>query len=316
MSKIGAVTAGAAGALLAGSVYSFARIRYAARRYPPEGDFVSVGGVRLHYVSSGRGQPVVLLHGSGLAHQDLADIAARTAAAGFRAISFDRPGYGDSDWPPAENLTLDLNAHLLHEALKQLGISQPLLVGHSSGGAVALDYAVNYPGEAAGLLLLAPSAYAEGLSVPNMYHLTETPLLSPLFLNVLYVPLVDLFGPVLLAGMFAPNDPPPGYLDRIKPVLLRPRQIAAWANELRHLRTGLARQSRRYGEIRIPVRILAGANDPFDPPTRQASRLRLAIPGARLTVLEVTGHTLHQRYPERVIDALCETAYAGASRHG
>lgn len=52
---------------------------------------------------------------------------------------------------------------------------------------VALQYAVDYPGEVAGLLLLAPGAFSRSPNLHPMYSLPEIPVLGPLFLNTLLV---------------------------------------------------------------------------------------------------------------------------------
>jgi pimeloyl-ACP methyl ester carboxylesterase len=69
----------------------------AQRDNPPRGRFIDVNGVRLHYVDRGNGRPLVLFHGNGSMIQDfessgLIDLA----AANYRVIVFDRPGFGHS----------------------------------------------------------------------------------------------------------------------------------------------------------------------------------------------------------------------------
>jgi pimeloyl-ACP methyl ester carboxylesterase len=142
--------------------------------------------------TAGTGHPLVFLHASGLALQDALAFLTGPLLREFQSIAFDRPGYGHSEWPAGENLTLSLNARLLHSALRQLRVENPVLLGHSTGGSVALRYAIEYPDEIAGLVLLAPTCYAAGLSLPKLEYLTETPVLAPLFLETLYVPATEL----------------------------------------------------------------------------------------------------------------------------
>ena len=77
----------------------------AQRDNPPQGQFLEVNGVRLHYVERGSGRPLVLLHGNGSMIQDfelagLIDLAARK----YRVIVFDRPGFGHSSRPRTRHL--------------------------------------------------------------------------------------------------------------------------------------------------------------------------------------------------------------------
>ena len=85
----------AAVALAGAAVIAQRHARQAELACPPKGRFVTAGGARLHYVEQGSGRPIVFLHGNGAMVEDLLisgviDRAARQ----YRAIAFDRPGFG------------------------------------------------------------------------------------------------------------------------------------------------------------------------------------------------------------------------------
>src|ERR1700733_8695430 len=152
----GALIAIAAAALAGAAVLVNVRSRKAERRYPPLGRFVTANGVRLHFVETGAGSPVVFLHGNGAMVQDiiisgLLDRVGRS----HRAVAFDRPGFGFSErprgraWGPAEQ------AALLPSAFERLGIERPIVVAHSWGTLVALALALNSPEAVAGLVLVS-----------------------------------------------------------------------------------------------------------------------------------------------------------------
>src|SRR4029079_12225642 len=89
----------------------------AERRTPPLGRFVTVKGVRLHYVDRGTGTPLVLLHGNGSMIEDfqssgLIDLAAQK----YRVISIDRPGLGHSNRPRGTVWTPEAQADLISAA--------------------------------------------------------------------------------------------------------------------------------------------------------------------------------------------------------
>jgi pimeloyl-ACP methyl ester carboxylesterase len=98
--------------------------------------------------------------------------------------------------------------------------------------------------------------------------------------------------------------PPRGYADEMKPILIQPHQPKAWANELRCLRMDLLAQSRHYRDIRPPVAILAGQNDPFDRLEFQSGRVSQEVKRVRLTVLPATGNAVHHAHPQAVTSAL------------
>src|SRR6266481_7578084 len=104
--------------------------------------FVTVDGTLLHFVVRGAGPPVVLIHGNPGSGQDWTRLFAPLAAH-HEVVAFDRPGHGRSQRPRHIDATIEVQARLLHDALKQLHVERPIVVGHSWGGALALVYAIN-----------------------------------------------------------------------------------------------------------------------------------------------------------------------------
>ena len=85
----------AAAGLAASYFYVRAKTQQVERTHPPQGQFIEVEGVRLHYIEKGQGPTLLLLHGNGILSEDfhasgLLDRAARH----YRVIAFDRPGFG------------------------------------------------------------------------------------------------------------------------------------------------------------------------------------------------------------------------------
>lgn len=66
--------------------YAF-RFRTIEKRYSPNGQFITVEGIQLHYISKGEGNPVVLLHGGVLNGNDFGKVIDMAAANGFHAIA-------------------------------------------------------------------------------------------------------------------------------------------------------------------------------------------------------------------------------------
>jgi pimeloyl-ACP methyl ester carboxylesterase len=294
-----AAAAGGLGAFSSWERGRLARQRKSAGRYV---DRLKVAGVELCCATKGSGTPVVLLHASGLALEDFTFSIFEQVARSFRAIAFDRAGYGASQVLPGP-VTLAMNASLIHGALVQMGVKHPILAGHSTGAAVALRYALDYPDETAGLLLLAPTAYATALALPNLSKFTRTPVLAPLFLN-LGLPLLAPSFHFFVSRLFEPAPVPPGYARAIEASLVQARHMRTWAGELRNLLPGLDSQSSRYPEIRVPAVIVAGPRDRFSPPRFQARPLQRAIPNSRLVLVANAGHMVHHQAAAVVMDAL------------
>ena len=129
--------------------------RYATGRLaadpPAPGQFVAVGGARMHYRCLGSGEPTLVLSaGIGGGAQDWSQVMPILARE-HRVCAFDRLGQDWSDQAPAPR-AFSSAADELHAALSSLGIERPVLVGHSVGGALAQLYAARYP--VAGVVLV------------------------------------------------------------------------------------------------------------------------------------------------------------------
>ena len=98
------------------------KAQHAEEDDPPIGDFVTVDGVRLHYVERGSGTPLVLLHGNVVRLQDfLVSGLIDRLAERHRVIAFDRPGFGHSERPRNRLWTAAAQAELLKKHICAVG---------------------------------------------------------------------------------------------------------------------------------------------------------------------------------------------------
>ena len=104
---------------------------------------IQAKGVKINYIMNGSGQDVILLHGWG---QNIVVFAAvhQHLASCFRVFTIDFPGFGASVDPPKPWTVKDY-AEMLEDFVKQLGIKNPILMGHSFGGRVGIVYASRNP---------------------------------------------------------------------------------------------------------------------------------------------------------------------------
>jgi len=123
--------------------------------------FVDIPGIKIHYEEAGSGKKVLLLiHGNFASSrwwQKIMDIL----PAGYHAYAPDLRGCGQSDHP-AEGHNIEQLAFDLYEFVLSLNLKELHLVGHSLGGAVAMQLALDHP-ELVMDLLLVDSAPAEGM---------------------------------------------------------------------------------------------------------------------------------------------------------
>lgn len=291
------------------------RTREAESDNPPMGKFVEVDGIRLHYVERGSGQPVVLLHGDGSLLQDF-DISGviDLAAKKYRVIAFDRPGYGYSDRPRTTIWTPQAQARLLHRALKQIGVDQPIVVGHSWGTLVAVAMGLDYPEDVKSLVLLSGYYYP----TPRM----DVPLLSPPAIPVVgdllrytVSPLIGrLIWPIMKKRVFAPAEVPHRFDARF-PVwmTLRPSQLRATAADAALMIPAAYALRHRYHELTMPVVIMAGDGDMHVDQRIHSEQLHKELPHSSYHVTLGAGHMVHHLAQEEVVDAIDQAATALAA---
>ena len=111
-------------------------------------------GIGLHARDWGGGGPaLLLLHGLASNARIWDGVASRLAGAGLRVAALDLRGHGDSDQPD-QGYDFASVGRDLASALAGLGLERPVLVGHSWGANVALQFAAERPGALAGLALV------------------------------------------------------------------------------------------------------------------------------------------------------------------
>lgn len=144
-------------ALGAGILYEMLGSRRDAKLYTGAGRWIAIGGgSRLYVLEAGAGEPTVLFE-AGIGATNLNWRRIQDSVAEFtRTASYDRGGLGWSS--PCRTARTPSNiAAELHEMLERGGIRPPyILVGHSFGGLVMRRYALNYPEEVAGMVLVDP----------------------------------------------------------------------------------------------------------------------------------------------------------------
>lgn len=279
----------------------------AERKHPPQGRFITVDGVRLHYTDSGGdGAPVVLIHGNGVTSEDWRISGVLQALTRrYRVITFDRPGFGFSDRPRSTIWTAQAQADLIKKALDHLGVSQPVVVGHSFGALVAAALAVRHRRLIRGVVLIS------GYYFPTFR--ADSLLLSPPAIPVVgdvlrytISPIIGFFfSSFMFRKLFAPRDIPDRFTREFPLGLaLRPSQIRASAADGAMMVEAAAELEGSYRTISVPTAIVAGDSDEIADLRRQSFRLHTRIPGSKLRVLAGVGHMVHYYAPNAIMKAI------------
>lgn len=310
-----ALAALAAGLALC-ALFVHRRARQAERDFPPLGRFVTVQGVRLHWRDfGGEGQPLVLLHGNGSLAEEF-DISGLVALARprYRVIAFDRPGYGHSERPADRRWTPQEQAELLHAALQQLGVADPVVLGHSWGAQVALALGLQHPESVRALVLLSGYYFpTPRLEVPFLAA-PALPVIGTLMRHTVSPLLGRLLWPLLVRRIFAPAAVTPAFRARFPTWMsLRPSQLRASAAEAAMMIPAAVALGRRHRELTVPTVVMGGDADRIVHTGWQSVRLQRRLPDSRLALSRGTGHMVHHVAPAEVLAAIDAATAMAAS---
>lgn len=291
--------------LLSGSVHvAIAGADYGDQCEPPKEHFINIENTLVRYVESGAGRDIVLIHGNAGSVDDFDFQRLGELCRNYRVIAIDRPGHGKSDRPKDSDATLRYQMHLLHETLSHLGVTRPVLVGHSWGGSLALAYAVDYPNELSAIVLLAPAAYPDGGPDQFMRAILKTPVIGDISLTTGRLILGKHLLKKELRKAFYPDSVPDEYLRHACASWLSHKQMRAILEDEYGLDHELRQISKHYSEICIPVVIVTGDHDKVVSAEHNAIRLKTSISQSQLIELKSTGHQIPQTHPESIYKAL------------
>ncbi|MGN8106521.1 alpha/beta fold hydrolase [Paraburkholderia sp. 22098] len=300
-----ALAAAATGAAIS-ALWVEHRARKAERDDPPVGRFVEVDGVPVHYVDKGTGPAVVLLHGNAVLLQDfIASGLIDQLAKRYRVIAFDRPGFGYSGRPRDRLWTATAQAALIRQALVQIGVHQPVVLGHSWGTLVALGMAADAAADLRGLVLVSgyyfPTARADVA--------LAAPAALPIMGDVLRYTVSPLAGRMMLKrtvqAMFSPLPTPADFFNFVsREMILRPVQIKAEAEDAAFMIPAAARFSAIYPELKLPISIFAGEDDKVIDPQANSVRLHREIAHSTLVIARGAGHMVHYAVSAEIVEAI------------
>lgn len=288
----------------------------AEARYGPVGQLLEVEGITVHALVTGQGPDLVLLHGaSGNVRDFTFDLVDRLKD-DFRVIALDRPGLGWTGRLPGyggagstRGETPREQARFLQKAADRLGVSNPMVLGHSYGGAVALAWALERPRDTAALVLLGAVSNPWPGSLDPLYRINSSALGG-----ATVVPLITAFageGRVdkALVSIFAPQPVPQGYDRHVGAGLsLRRESLRANAQQVNGLKAEVIEMSKHYGNLTMPAEILHGTEDTIVGLSIHSEILARQMPNGQLVAMPGVGHMPHHADPAAVVAAIARAA--------
>jgi pimeloyl-ACP methyl ester carboxylesterase len=268
---------------------------------PPCGQFVEIDGQRLHYVDTkGTGPAIVMIHGLGGTLWNYTYALVDKLSGEFRVVAVDRPGSGYSARADDASARLAAQADTLAKFMRALGLKQPLLVGHSLGGALSLAIALDHPDCAGALVLIAPLTQAQD-DVPEPFQglVVNSPMMRKIVAWTLATPMSIRNAPKLLKIVFGPDAVPADYPTRGGGLLgLRPKSFYNTSSDLVAASEDLPGMMKRYGGLTIPLGMLFAKGDLILDYRRHGEAMKQICPALDLVLLDEHGHMLPVTAPD------------------
>jgi pimeloyl-ACP methyl ester carboxylesterase len=268
---------------------------------PPRGKFMQVGSERIHYVDrGGAGPAIVMIHGLGGNLMHFTYALADELTGDFRVIIVDRPACGYSERPEGAPADLKAQAATLAKFMRALGLKQPLVVGHSLGGALSLAIALDHPDCAGALALIAPLTHVPD-NVPDVLKglIIHSPALRKVNAWTLATPLGIRRGAAALEEVFAPEPAPADFPIRAGGLLgLRPKAFCAASSDAVLAEYVLPNYVARYASLALPMGMLFGKGDRLLDYHAQGEAMKVVCPALDLELME-GGHMLPMTAPDR-----------------
>lgn len=262
--------------------------------------FADLPGLRVHYneaAAEQAGPALVLLHGYAFNTRSWRDVLPALAL-NNHVIAFDRPAFGltsrpkAGDWAAGENpYSPEGQVKVTIALLDELGIDQAVLVGHSAGGAVALEAALEHPDRIKGLVLAAPAVYNTGGPPPALKPVLNSPhmkRMGPLLMRQLS----GDAGLNFVRGNWAEPDsmPDEAFSAYVLNFSAHDWDKALWeVSRASHENHFLA----ELHQVTLPVLVIAGSADEVVP-AAEAEKLAAALPDGDFQLLEGCGHAVHE----------------------
>jgi 3-oxoadipate enol-lactonase len=221
--------------------------------------------------------PLVFLHGIGGAARAWRG-QLETFGDRYRAIAWDMPGYGGS--APLPDVSIAALADALQDFLQQIGVTKPILVGHSIGGMIVQQWLTKYP-DIAAATVLAQTSPAFGKADGDWQKSFIGARLGPLDRGETMVSLAPA-----LVGELVGDDPDAGGM-------VLARDCMAAVPEATYRATMLALrgfdQRAALKKIVVPTLVLSGSRD-NNAPAPMMAKMANYIPSAKYVELEGVGH--------------------------
>jgi pimeloyl-ACP methyl ester carboxylesterase len=260
----------------------------------PSSSFISIDGINVHYRDEGKGEAILLIHGTGASlhtWEKWIDILSPE----YRVISFDLPGFGLTGPDPNHNYQISRYTAILDSLMVKLKVDSFHIAGNSLGGLVAWHYTTQFPQKILTLNLIDAAGLPQpGKKPPFIFQLAKLPVLSTLLQKVTPKSIIEKS----MLDVYK-NDQlvTEKLIDRYFELSLREGNRTAFVKRMSQLNEKLV--VRDLENITVPVLIQWGKDDRWIP-LANAFEFQKLIPKADLIIYD-SGHVPMEENPMETV---------------
>ena len=257
--------------------------------------FISIDGINVHYRDVGKGEAILLIHGTGASlhtWEKWIDIL----SPGYRVISFDLPGFGLTGPDPNHNYQISRYTAILDSLMVKLKVDSFHIAGNSLGGLVAWRYTTQFPQKILTLNLIDAAGLPQpGKNPPFIFQLAKLPVLSTLLQKVTPKSIIENS----MLDVYK-NDQlvTEKLIDRYFELSLREGNRTAFVKRMSQLNEKLDISDLK--KITAPVLIQWGKDDRWIP-LAKGYEFKKLIPQAELKIYD-SGHVPMEENPMETVD--------------
>ncbi len=272
-----------------------------------DSQFLDCNGFRVHYQRAGTGATLILLlHGSFLSLRSWRHVTAALAEHAT-VVAIDRPVCGLTSRPLPKTggsalYSAEAQSDLVAALIEKLGFENAILIGHSTGGTVALLTALRHPERVRGLVLVGAmvySAYATS-ELPAAMRAMMTAL-KPVFARLMRLMIGALYAKALRKFWYRQDRLTDDDIAAYRADFM----VGAWDRAF--LESFLATKhlglDARVASLTIPALVITGEHDRAVKPD-ESQRLAAEMPNAELCVIPDCGHIPHEEMPDAFLAAV------------
>ena len=247
---------------------------------------VQVGNTSVAYKDAGEGRPLLILHGWGSSSNSWTKVQGMIAAKGYRVIVPDLSGFGKTP-APSSAWGVEEYADFVGGFAQKLGVETFVLLGHSFGGQIAVQFAATHPEKLEKLVLVASAAVRR---TPGLFQKLVAAAAQAMSFVLYLVPFADLRHNIRSALY----------------MMLRRRDYVRTQGVMRDVFKKVITQdlTAKFSKISMPTLILWGDKDELTP-VQDAYLMNELIPNAKLEVIKGGKHALNFQMPEKLAQSIC-----------